>query len=301
MAFCTNCGAQVTGAFCNQCGTPAGRPAAASPPPAVAPQAPPPPPPQAAWTPPAAAPPPVQPAWTGPAAAPAPAPAPVSRGTSPLVWVLVIVLGLFVLGGIAVVGAGYFVVHKARQAGFDAELLSRNPGLAVSKMIAAANPDVEVLKTDDGAGTITLRNRKDGKVITLSFDQIKNGKFSMRAFDENGKAATVEIGGNVKAPSWVPEYPGSNPVATFAAKGDSDGDRGEAGNFSFTTKDSPAKVIAFYQDKFQGLGMKAEFTAGGTVGGMIAASDPDEARTMQVIVGGSDDETTVNVTYGRKR
>jgi hypothetical protein len=283
MAFCTNCGAQVTGAFCNQCGTPAGRPAAASPPPAVAPQAPPASPPQAAWT------------------GPAPAPAPVARGTSPLIWVLVIVLGLFVLGGIAVVGAGYFVVHKARQAGLDADLLRTNPGLAVSKMIAAANPDVEVLRTDDSAGTITLRNRKDGKVVTLSFDQLRNGKFSMRAFDENGKAATVEIGGNVKLPSWVPEYPGSTAVATFAAKGDSDGERGEAGNFSFTTKDGPAKVIAFYQDKFRELGMKTEFTAGANTGGVIAASDADDARTLQVIVGGGSGETTVNVTYGRKQ
>jgi nitrate reductase NapE component len=282
MAFCTSCGAQVTGAFCNQCGTPAGHPAAT--PASSAPQAPPPPPAQAVWT--------------TPAAAPA---APPTRKTSPLIWVLVIVLGLFVLGGIAVVGAGIFVVHKARQAGLDPELLRSNPGLAVSKMVAAANPDVEVLKTDDSAGTITLRNRKDGKVITLSFDQIKGGNFSMRAFDESGKAATVEFGGNAKLPSWVPEYPGSKPVATFAAKGDSADEQGEAGNFSFTTADSPAKVISYYQDKLHELGMKAEFTAGAATGGMIVAADDDGTRSMQVVVGNGENQTTVNVTYGRKR
>ena len=229
-----------------------------------------------------------------------PAQPPVRR-TSPLVWVLVILLGLFVLGGIAVVGTGYFLVHKARQAGFDPELMQKNPGLAVSKMIAAANPDVQVLKTDDSAGTITLRNRKDGKVITLSFDELKNGKFSMKAFDEEGKAATVEFGGDVKLPSWVPDYPGSKPVATFAARGDSAGDQGEAGNYSFTTHDDAAKVMAFYQDKFKELGMKSEYTASGTNGGMIAGADEANQRTMQVIVGGGSDETTVNVTYGRKK
>ncbi len=291
MAFCTNCGAQVNGAFCPQCGTPIGRPAAAQAP-VVSPQAAPPPPP------PAAAPVPPQQAWGAPAAAPAPAPV---RGTSPLVWVLVILVGLFVLGGIAVVGTGYFLVHKARQAGLDPELLQKNPGLAVSKMIATANPDVQVLKTDDAAGTITLRNRKDGKVVTLSFDELKNGKFSMKAFDEEGKAATVEFGGDVKLPSWVPEYPGSKPVATFAARGDSSGDQGEAGNYSFTTHDGTAKVMAFYQDKFKELGLKSDLTATGGNGGMVVGSDDATQRSMQVIVGSNSDETTVNVTYGRKR
>ncbi len=261
------------------------------------PQAPPPQaPPQQAWgAPPQAAP---QPAWTGPAAAPAPV---VTRKTSPLIWVLVILVGLFVLGGIAIVGAGYFVVHKARQAGLDPELMQRNPGLAFSKLIAAANPDVEVLKTDDSAGNITLRNRKDGKVITLSFDDLKNGKFNMRAFDENGKSATVEFGGDVKLPAWVPEYPGSKPVTTFAARGDSNDEQGEGGNFSFTTSDAAEKVVAFYQDKLREQGLKAEFTASGGEGGMVVASNEDNTRSMQIIVGKSDNQTSVNVTYGRKR
>jgi len=34
---------------------------------------------------------------------------PVKRKTSPLVWILVIILGLFVLGAIGVVGVGMFV------------------------------------------------------------------------------------------------------------------------------------------------------------------------------------------------
>ena len=71
MAFCTNCGAEVTGAFCKQCGTPV---SAAS-----------------------AAPAPVFTAQPAAVAAPVAGAAPVQRKTSPLVWVLVIILGLFVL------------------------------------------------------------------------------------------------------------------------------------------------------------------------------------------------------------
>jgi hypothetical protein len=92
MPFCTTCGANVTGTFCSQCGTPAAGAAA---------QAPAPPPPTAA-----------------PYGQPQPYPpaVPAARKTSPIVWVLVIVLGLFVMGGIAVAGFVAFVAHRVHQA-----------------------------------------------------------------------------------------------------------------------------------------------------------------------------------------
>src|SRR5439155_16687288 len=177
MAFCTTCGATVTGAFCNQCGTQArsqasagGRQPAGAVTPAVTPM-------------------PVQVSQAGPAAM-----APIARKTSPIVWVLVAVLGLFVLGAVAVLGAGYFVVHKARQAGLDPELMRRNPGLAVSKLVATINPDGEVVNTDEGAGTITVRATNTGKTITMSFDQAKTGQFKFSATDDEGKTATMAFG-----------------------------------------------------------------------------------------------------------
>jgi hypothetical protein len=90
MPFCTKCGANVAGSFCSQCGTPAASsgafgstPVAGSTPPVVA----------------------------------APYGQPVPRKTSPIVWVLVVVLGLFVVGGIAVAGFAAFVAHRIHQAG----------------------------------------------------------------------------------------------------------------------------------------------------------------------------------------
>jgi len=87
MAFCTKCGTNVTGAFCNQCGTPAAGVPVAAPGP-----------------------------YTQPMAAGAP---PVARKTSPVVWILVAILGLFLLGGVAIVGVAAFVTHRARQAGLE--------------------------------------------------------------------------------------------------------------------------------------------------------------------------------------
>ncbi len=223
------------------------------------------------------------------------------RTTSPLVWILAIVGGLVVLFILAVVGVGYYAVHKARQVGFDPDLMRRNPGLAVSKMIAAANPDVEVLSTNDNDGTITIRDRKNGKVVTMTFDQAKNGQFRMSTHSDDGNA-TVEVGGGAnKLPSWVPTYPGSTAQATFAVRGDAGDGSGDGGNFTFTTKDPASKVLAFYQDRAREMSMKVNLNTTTDQGGMIIAADEDSKRTLTVVVGGGSGDTTVNVTYARKR
>jgi hypothetical protein len=259
MAFCTNCGATVNGAFCNHCGTQA---SAVQPVPGVV----------------------------------------AARKTSPVVWILVIVLGLFVLGGVAAVGTGLFIVRKARQAGVDTEMMRRNPGFAVGKLIAAANPDVDVVSTDDGAGTITVRDRRTGKVVTMSFDQVNRGKFSFSAVGDDGKTASVEIGaGAGKLPSWVPAYPGAEAKGTFRVKGDDGNGSGEGGSFAFSTTDSPAAVKAFYEDKCKEAGMKVNVTINSAQGSMIVAADEGERHTLHVTVAGGAGETGVNVIYGWKK
>ncbi len=276
MAFCTNCGANVTGAFCNQCGTPV-RSAGGQPAPAGQPMQP--------------SPMMGQPVGAAPVAA---------KGMSPLVIVLLVIGGLFVLGIVGMVGTGFFLVHKAKQAGFDTELMQRNPAYAAAKLMIAANPDITEVSHDDRAGTVTVRDKKTGEVMTMNFDDIKNGRMKFTGTDNKGKTATVEIGGGAgKLPSWIPEYPGSTAQATFAVK--ANGDEGEGGNFTFTTKDAPSKVLSFYQDKTKDLGMKTNVTTTANEGGMISAADENTDRSLTILVGSSSGETTVNVTYGRKK
>jgi hypothetical protein len=237
-----------------------------------------------------------------PMSAPPMAPQPVARKTSPLVWILVAIFGFFALCGIAVVGLGFFVAHKAKQAGFDAELMQRNPGLAVSKMIAATNPDIDVLHVNDRDGTITLRNRKDGKVLTLSFDDVKSGKFRMSATDETGKTATFEAGdGAGKLPSWVPAYPGAKSQGNFTATGDDGSGRGAGGMVSLVSSDSPSQVLDFYKQKVEGAGLKVINVTSSDDGGMIVANDDDSKRSVQVLVGKNSSGTTIAITFGEKK
>src|ERR1700723_2736938 len=122
MAFCTTCGGNVTGVFCTQCGTPVSAAGASPPQPAPQPGMPPPPPPYGAQ-PPGMAPPPYG------VAPPGMAPMPGARKTSPLMWVLIIILGLCFLGFASCAAFGLFVAHKVKEAGVDPELWRTNPSL----------------------------------------------------------------------------------------------------------------------------------------------------------------------------
>jgi len=280
MAFCTTCGAKVSGAFCTQCGTPVS---------AAGQQPAPPPPPPVPAAPYQAAPPPYQGA--------APPVMPAQRKTSPLVWILVIILGLFVLGGLGVLGTAMFVVHKAREAGIDSELWHRNPGLAASKMITAFNPNMEVVRINEGDNTITMRDKRNGREFTLTFDDVQRGRFHMRVRGDNGAGGgSIDIGGDAsRLPSWVPQYPGSKPEVAFTGSNE----QGEGGTFSFKTPDAPQGVMKFYQDKINDLGMKTNLVANATEGGTIAATGED-GRSLNVTVGSNGGGSSVTVIYGRR-
>jgi hypothetical protein len=257
------------------------------------------------------------------AAAPPPA-APVvagaAKGTSPLVWILGILFGLFVLGVLAMVAGGLFVAHKVKQAGLDPDLMRRNPGIAITKMLAAANPDVSVVSVDEGKSMVTILDKKTGKTVTVSFADIQEGKIK---FQEQGEAAiTVDAGGaaktgsveikgpdgtmrlggfNVKVPDWIPSYPSSKPQGAMSVqKGEEEG-----GTYTFNTPDAAKDVMSFYEQNLQKTGFKITsrtmHDAGGSSGGMLTAEDADKKRTVVVTLGTADGGTNVNVLFEVKK
>jgi hypothetical protein len=274
MPFCVGCGADVTNkSFCVQCGKPVtGAPSI------------------------------TQVAQPGPSIAP--------KKTSPIVWILVGVVGFFVLIGFAVMAGLGFLAHKVQQ----------NPALAIAKLATAGNPDIQVLSTDEGANTVTLRDKRTGETMTMNFDDVKKGKI---VFKGNGQQATIQAHGEgqngtleingpdgsvkfgsgsaAKTPAWVPAYPGVSPQSTFSMQG---GD-GSGGSFQFTTKDPAKNVLSFYEQglKQAGFAITANFTGNTDTssGGMISAEDTATKRTVVVTVGTEKDATSVNVLFGTKK
>ena len=170
--------------------------------------------------------------------------------------------------------------------------IARNPTLVMTKMITAANPNVEVLGVDKGSNQIRLRDKQTGQSYTISFDDARKGKFSVR--DGAGRAS-LTFGGEANVPRWVPDYPGSDPQAAFSAQGHN----GESGTFTFKTQDPPDKVTKFYQDQFQASGFEISSNVNDstTSGSMLVAQDQARHHTITAIVGREGSRTTVAVTY----
>ena len=222
---------------------------------------------------------------------------PPPKKTNVLKWVLIGIGAFFMLIVLAMVGLGLFVAHKAKQAGLDPDLIKKSPQLAAAKLMVAANPDVEMVSADEGRQEITVRDKKTGKVYSMSFEDAKDGKFTMK---EDGKT-TLTVGGKAKVPAWVPDYPGSDPQGAFAAQGED----GAGGTFTFKTKDSSDKVIKFYQDQFQASGLKVTSNItnqnGQSSAGMLTAQDEANKHTVTVIVGVEGGDTTTAVTYATNK
>ena len=223
-----------------------------------------------------------------PAPAAPQAAAPVKGRISPFVWILIAIASIIVL---CVVGLGLAAVYVAR-----------NPGLVMTKLITAANPDAEVLGTDTGSQTVRIRDRRTGKEVTLSFDDVKKGRFKISAMGDNGEMANVEIGGGEgRLPAWVPTYPGAKAQGNLTAKGASADGMGEGGVVTFTTPDPPSKVTEFYQAKCKDMGMSVDLSQLSDTGGMVLGADEGKQRTLHILVAGGSGDTTITVTYGRKR
>jgi len=238
-----------------------------------------------------------------------------SQKSNALKWILIGVGLFFLVGALTIAGLGFFVVHKVKEAGLDPDLIKRNPGLAVAKLAVASNPNLEIVSADEGRQQITIRDKEIGKTMTMSFDEAKKGNFT---FKEDGKEAvtvsgsngtvemksaegTLKIGGNVRVPTWVPDYPGSDPQGAFSSQSKD----GEAGTFAYKTKDASGKVVKFYQDQLQSSGMKltSNITSqnGDAAAGVLVAEDPASKHSITVVVGQDGSGTSVSVTYATNK
>jgi hypothetical protein len=293
MAFCMKCGASVEGAFCVKCGTPAGSTGTSS-------------------TQPGEAVPPMAPAVQPPVAVTG-----AKKGRA-VFWIVGGCLGLLIIAGIIVVSTGLFVFHKA---GLDPALMKQNPSLAVAKMMASMNPDIEVISVDERSGTIRVREKKTGKMMTMNLKDAEKGKIVFQ--DEQNKSIEIQTQGegenasvevhssegsmrlgtsaSGQLPNWVPSYPGARAAAgalSFNAN------NGKAGSYTFTSGDSVEKVAAFYENALNGSGFKVQKTTtqipdtGSLI--MVMAEDDNARHNVNATVRNSKEGTIITLTFETK-
>jgi hypothetical protein len=233
-----------------------------------------------------------------------------AKKTNPLVWILggiaVLMCGAMLTCGLV----GFLAVRAVKNAGFDPDLMKRNPGLAMAKMAAAVNPNLETVRTNERTGTITMRDKTNGKIVTFRFDPDKKSMvvvgddgqemtFSATGEGKNGAVTVQSAEGTMRfgaaagntAPAWVPVYPGSSPQGTMSAQSK----EGNTNNFTFKTSDAPGKVLGYYQDQLKSGGFNINLVSSGDQGGMVHAEDSAKKRTIIVTVGTSSEGTQGSV------
>jgi hypothetical protein len=232
------------------------------------------------------------------------------KGLSPWAWVAIGCGGLIVLSFIVVSMSGMFLAKKAAD---FVEDVQENPE-AAAEMLIKMNPDLELVESDRDAGTITIREKESGEVITVNYEDIEKGKlsfetdegemtFSASEDSEEGLFTvttegeeTVRIGSSDmdSLPDWVPVFPDATATGTYSATTAD----GVGGSFQLTSSESAEEVLAYYVEQLEGEGwsvQKTEYSGPDGKGGQVIASMED--RTVMVILSTSEEGTQAMVNY----
>lgn len=280
MAYCTNCGAPMEGLYCTQCGArsaESGEPASGAP--------------------------------LAPGSPPSGASSPASqRKSKTLMYVLLGCGGVLVVALAAAIALGLFVRQKAGDVG-------RNPAMAAAKMVAALNPDIEVVSADEATGRITLREKKTGKTITMDFRDVQKGR--IRFEGDGGERVEIESEGEGKSgtfrmktpegelragagslaslPSWVPVCPGAAPGEAFSAQSVEE----RTGTVHLKCRGAVEEVAAFYERELKAAGMKVQRQAvlSGEANMVILGGQGRSGEEVNVTVMSTDEGTAAHLVY----
>lgn len=240
-------------------------------------------------------------------------------GTGPKIAIgcgVVAVVGIIIIA-IAVISGGLFLSKKAKEAGFDADLLRKNPALATAKMVVAANPELELVSVDEKSGTLTVYNKETGETLTADFNDIRKGRITFKTDkgeeltlsteeagakaeikDEKGEVESVEFGTSAeksKIPDWIPLFDGELNIAFTSSAGES-----STGNFTIETDADLEDVRDFYVSRLEKLDFSVEVSSLETADTRminLSCSDEDNKREVTIQIQGEDGETLITVYY----
>lgn len=243
------------------------------------------------------------------------APATNSEGMSTLTKVLIVIGVLFVLfmGGCA--ACVWYVGSVVSDVAGDFET---NPAKAAAELAVRMNPELELVRSDDQAGTMTVRNSETGEEVTVDFSEIRSGNFSFKT-DEGEVSVNASEGTGVARAAdgtetsfgrgtledleeWVLRYPG----ADYAGGNVMATDGLSVGAFVLMTDDSAADVFAYYEEQLRAGGYEVTkqttgTSVGGGASGILIGRLENPGRTFNVIISRKDGRTHINTQFQTER
>lgn len=164
---------------------------------------------------------------------------PARKGLHPLAWVGIGCGGLLV---VAIIAVAFLFGAAKRKYDSVVKEFKENPQKVVAEKVVELNPDFEMLSENDEAGEMTIRNKATGEETTISYQDLAEGKLTVKGGD--GSVTQLGSADLSSVPAWVPAYPSmTDPVVPYHQ--DKSGEI--QGLLSFSCNDTPADVIAFYE------------------------------------------------------
>ncbi len=234
------------------------------------------------------------------------------KGMGPLAWIGIGCGGLVL---IAIAGA-IVIAFKAKEFVGDIEA---NPAKTVAEMAVKLNPELDLISTDDDAGTVTFRNNKTGEEATMNFEDIAEGKWSITTEEgeftvdaaeggDGGVTVTTpegesRLGASTSlddVPEWVPLYPDATQTqSTYNATTA----QGVAGSVLILTQDNAKKVAEYYKQHFEegGYTITAETSSATPQGGFASIMGELAGRTVAVGAIEQGGATQVTINYNAQQ
>lgn len=174
------------------------------------------------------------------------------------------------------------------------EDFAANPEKAGAEMIVSMNPELEMVSQDEETGMMTIRT-KDGKEMTLSYQDIAEGKLEVTDADGN----TTSIGSTdlSQVPAWVPKAPDlTDGVSMFHT----DEGGSVSGQFSGKSTKGIEDLTDFFETEASGQGLSNSSSSSTSMNG-TAVSTLDFSgggKTLKIVITGKPGSATlVNTNY----
>lgn len=247
---------------------------------------------------------------------PPPPPAgPVAKKGMPVWgWILIGCGGLVIVGFLALGALGWFAVNKAKEVAAEFE---ENPTKAAAELVVKLNPDLELIESDEEAGTITIEQKSTGKIATFDYEELEQGRLSFETEDgtfevdasqagddgegvirvNTGKGQMV-LGGKGGLPAWISRYPGAQNETQVFHQTDADG---ETGAGAFEVADPAQTVHEWYKERLVEDGFEltntSTFGGGNQWMGIVGGEKDGGKVTLTVSATAQDGKTQVAVQY----
>lgn len=257
--------------------------------------------------------------------------APPKKGLSPWAWVAIGCSGIVVVLVVVALAAGFFVLKKGKEMVEEAtgsesfqeiaQNLKNNPTKAVAELMIRANPELDLISTDDEEGTITFRNTRTAKEATLHFEDVAEGRFSMTTSEGDysidategeetgvtfkGPEGETHFGASAdlsNVPDWVPAYPDATDTRSLMHSFNADG---IVGALSSKTSDNAQKVVDHFKMLFEDQGYKIGSVSMTKTGdgafGAITGELSGQGRSINVVIIESSGKSQVTINYNEKK